>query len=181
MGNLGDLFTSTQGRIGRQQWWIGTIILILINLAVTFLIFPLIGFGMPNIAALDPAGDPAAFAATISGALQKSYWASLILFIILAYPLYAIGIKRRHDKDNNGMDLIIYLALTVIFLLVNALGIGNTNVDIGGGVMMPTPGIITTVLTFAVGIYAIYMLVVLGFLKGTTGPNQYGPDPLGGA
>jgi len=29
-----------------------------------------------------------------------------------------------------------------------------------------------------VGIYAIYLLVVLGFLKGTSGPNNYGPDPL---
>jgi len=29
-------------------------------------------------------------------------------------------------------------------------------------------------------IYAIYMLVQLGFLKGTAGPNNYGPDPLGG-
>lgn len=28
-------------------------------------------------------------------------------------------------------------------------------------------------------VWGIYLLVVLGFLKGTTGPNQYGPDPLG--
>ena len=26
----------------------------------------------------------------------------------------------------------------------------------------------------------IWLLVELGFLKGTAGPNQYGPDPLGG-
>jgi uncharacterized membrane protein YhaH (DUF805 family) len=30
------------------------------------------------------------------------------------------------------------------------------------------------------GIYAIYMLIQLGFLKGTAGPNNYGPDPLQG-
>lgn len=29
-------------------------------------------------------------------------------------------------------------------------------------------------------VYAIYLLVVLGFLKGTAGPNNYGPDPLQG-
>ena len=29
-------------------------------------------------------------------------------------------------------------------------------------------------------IYAIYILVVLGFQKGTAGPNTYGADPLQG-
>jgi uncharacterized membrane protein YhaH (DUF805 family) len=32
-------------------------------------------------------------------------------------------------------------------------------------------------LSFAIGIWA---LIELGILKGTTGPNQHGPDPLGG-
>jgi uncharacterized membrane protein YhaH (DUF805 family) len=35
-------------------------------------------------------------------------------------------------------------------------------------------------LSLVVGVFAIYLLVVLGFLRGTVGPNQYGPDPLGG-
>jgi uncharacterized membrane protein YhaH (DUF805 family) len=26
----------------------------------------------------------------------------------------------------------------------------------------------------------LWILVQAGFLKGTAGPNQYGPDPLGG-
>jgi len=26
----------------------------------------------------------------------------------------------------------------------------------------------------------LWLLIELGFLKGTAGPNQYGPDPLGG-
>jgi uncharacterized membrane protein YhaH (DUF805 family) len=35
-------------------------------------------------------------------------------------------------------------------------------------------------LSVIVGIFGLYMLVVLGFLKGTAGPNNYGPDPLQG-
>jgi uncharacterized membrane protein YhaH (DUF805 family) len=27
---------------------------------------------------------------------------------------------------------------------------------------------------------SIWAIVVLGFLRGTRGPNRYGPDPLGG-
>ena len=39
-------------------------------------------------------------------------------------------------------------------------------------------GIVGGIIGGIFGIYAIYMLVVLGFLKGTSGPNNYGPDPL---
>jgi len=34
-----------------------------------------------------------------------------------------------------------------------------------------------SLLSFAISIWAI---VVLGFLRGTRGPNRYGPDPLEG-
>lgn len=30
------------------------------------------------------------------------------------------------------------------------------------------------------GVGGLALLVICGFLKGTTGPNRYGPDPLGG-
>ena len=111
---------------------------------------------------------------------RGSAWASLILFVIFAYPGYALSIKRRHDRDNNGMDFIIYLALTAIVLLLQALGIGWETTTVGS-VAIPTPAMWLNLLNLALGIFAIYMLVVLGFLKGTAGPNQYGPDPLGGA
>jgi hypothetical protein len=26
----------------------------------------------------------------------------------------AIGVKRRHDKDNNGMDMIIFYAIALV-------------------------------------------------------------------
>ena len=63
--------------------------------------------------------------------------------------------------------------------LISALGIGMSTMDVGG-TSIPVPGPIVTGLGFIVGIYAIYLLVVLGFLKGTAGPNNYGPDPLQG-
>jgi uncharacterized membrane protein YhaH (DUF805 family) len=49
-----------------------------------------------------------------------------------------------------------------------------------GGIPMATPTMVFSVLGLVMLVYSIYMLVVLGFLKGTAGPNQYGPDPLGG-
>jgi uncharacterized membrane protein YhaH (DUF805 family) len=101
------------------------------------------------------------------------------MFIVFVYPSAAISIKRRHDRNNNGLDVWIYFALVVIVQLISALGVGMSTMDVGG-TAIPVPGPIVTGLGLIVGIYAIYLLVVLGFLKGTAGPNNYGPDPLQG-
>jgi uncharacterized membrane protein YhaH (DUF805 family) len=177
-------FTSLEGRIGRQAWWIGVVILVVVNLIISFLIMPLVGLNiMPNMAALvaDPANaDPQAIATAINATMRTSAWVSLVIFLIFLYPMAALSVKRRHDKDNSGLDVWIYFGLTALLLLVQALGLFMDTVEVMPNVVMPVPTLPLTILQIIVGIYAIYLLVVLGFLKGTTGPNQYGPDPLGG-
>lgn len=180
MDNIVGLYTSTEGRIGRKSWWLGVIGIAVAYIVIAFLVLPIVGVSMiPNVAAVtDPNADPAAITQLITDSMQRSSLASLILFVVFAYPMYAVGLKRRHDRDNNGMDLIVYLALTALVLLIQALGIGMETITIGE-ITVPTMSMWLNLLLLAVGIYAIYMLVVLGFLRGTAGSNQYGPDPLG--
>lgn len=179
MDTIKSLYFTTEGRISRKTWWLAAIGLAIVNILISMLIFPMVGLGMPNAAQLAAtAEDPAALSALISGAVQAACWANLILFLIFAYPVYAISVKRRHDKDNNGLDVIIYLVVTALLLLVQAIGLGYTTADIGG-MTVPVPTMLSNILGIVVGIAALYLLVVLGFLKGTEGPNQYGPDPLG--
>jgi uncharacterized membrane protein YhaH (DUF805 family) len=180
MDNIVSLYTTAEGRISRKQWWIGILGLVVVNLIISFLILPLVGLGAPSgQAIIDASGDPAALAALINGSMQTSGWASLILFIVFAYPMYCLYVKRRHDKDNSGLDAIIYLVVIALTLLSQALGFAYSVGDMGG-IPMATPTMVFSVLGLVMLVYSIYMLVVLGFLKGTAGPNQYGPDPLGG-
>jgi uncharacterized membrane protein YhaH (DUF805 family) len=179
MDTIKSLYLTTDGRISRKTWWLAAIGLAVVNLLISMVVFPIAGLGMPNAAQLAAtAEDPAALSALISGAVQAASWANLVLFAIFAYPIYAISVKRRHDKDNNGLDVTIYLVLTALLLFVQALGLGYTTAEIGG-MTIPVPTMLSNILGIVVGIAALYMLVVLGFLKGTEGPNQYGPDPLG--
>ena len=183
MDNIVSLYTSTDGRISRKTWWLGVLGLIVVNLIISILILPLVGVSiMPNFAAMvtDPNADPAVLAASIASAVRTAAWVNLVLFAIFAYPAYALSIKRRHDKDNNGMDVIVYLGLSAVLLLIQALGFGMETMTIGE-VTIPTTAMWLNLLMFALGIYGIYLLVVMGFLRGTAGPNQYGPDPLGAA
>jgi uncharacterized membrane protein YhaH (DUF805 family) len=71
-----------------------------------------------------------------------------------------VGIKRLHDRDKSGWWLLVFYVLP---------GVLNT---IGESL---AAGWIFSLASFAVSIWA---LVELGFLRGTAGPNRYGPDPL---
>ena len=172
------LYTKTDGRISRKTWWIGMLILVVINVVITLVILPMLGLGGPSVEAIMAAqSDPAKLSALVLGSIQTSAWSGLVMFLIFAYPAYCISVKRRHDRDNNGLDVLIYFVLTAVLLLVQALGWGYTTTEIGG-MTVPTPTTLFTVLGLVVGVYAIYLLVVMGFLKGTQGNNSYGPDPL---
>jgi uncharacterized membrane protein YhaH (DUF805 family) len=163
MNNMLSNFMGFDGRINRQKWWISIIILAVVGFILSWILGMVFGTGVVmNAAAL--ATDPAALASYI----QKAAWVGVITSIILAYPYLAISIKRRHDRNNNGYDVMGLIALGIIFNLLTALGVVTS---VGG---------IGQIIGVILGIYAIYALVVLGFLKGTPGANQYGPDPLGG-
>lgn len=158
MDKIVSLLTTTDGRIGRQQWWLGVVALIVVSILAS-IVLGIISFGNATVLA----------------------WLAVLLNIVLIWPSYCIGIKRRHDRDSDGTDLKILIGGSLVLNLLQATGIGMTWVDGGGGIVYPMPAIWLGIINLAFVVFAIYMLVQLGFLKGTTGANRYGPDPLDGA
>ncbi|MBE7734194.1 DUF805 domain-containing protein [Devosia faecipullorum] len=158
MDTIIALLTTREGRIGRQQWWIGVVAMIVVSI-IASIVLGILSFG--NQALLG--------------------WLAVLLNLALLYPAYCIGIKRRHDRDNDGTDLKILLGGSVILNLLQASGIGADMVDVGGGIIMPVPALWLGLVNLAYAVFAIYMFVQLGFLKGTSGSNNYGLDPLDGA
>jgi uncharacterized membrane protein YhaH (DUF805 family) len=87
--------------------------------------------------------------------------AAAIVIIAMIVSGIAVGLKRLHDRDMSGWWLLVF------FLLPGVLdGIGR---------MLAAP----LVFSLAEAAISLWALVVLGFLRGTPGANQYGPDPLG--
>jgi len=74
----------------------------------------------------------------------------------------AAGIKRLHDREKSGWWLLVF------FLVPGVLS----------GIGQAVGGIVQGVGALAGLAISIWMIVELGCLKGTTGPNMYGPDPL---
>ena len=127
-----SLFTSFEGRIGRQQWWLGVIALLVVEWIV-FLVLGMI-FGTGMMTTMDPANPEAA--AEAMGAMSLPM---IIVTLVFLWPVLALYAKRWHDRGKSGWWTLIGF--------------------------IPIVG-------------WIWLLVELGFLRGTDGPNHYGPDPL---
>jgi uncharacterized membrane protein YhaH (DUF805 family) len=99
----------------------------------------------------------------ISSVLQ-----SPMLLLLLLIPSIWIGValavKRLHDRNKSAWWLVIFYLLPGILE-----GMGGFAGD---------AAIVLLIASLALSIWA---LVELGFLRGTAGPNDYGPDPLAGA
>jgi len=181
MEQITALYANFTGRISRKTFWLGVLGLILVEIVAAFVILPVLGLGLlPDLSALATSSDSEAAVEMITAGMRRAAWGSLLLFALFAFPSLALTIKRRHDRDSSGLDVVVYFVLTGILMLVQALGIGFTTVDMGG-IAYPAPSMALNAAGLVLGVFGIYLFVVLGCLKGTTGANQYGPDPLGTA
>lgn len=74
-----------------------------------------------------------------------------------------IGIKRLHDRDKSGWWLVLFWIVPGFLS-----GIGNVSGT-------ETMGLLFNLTSFAVSLWGF---VEIGCLRGTEGPNRFGPDPL---
>lgn len=163
------LLFGTDGRIGRGRFWLGVLMLFIATMVVFAI---LAAFGLREVhtatstvtTAVDN-GAPGAPSTSESWTVTLVPWGSFLLTVLLAYPWAVLGIKRRHDRANRGWDVIAFIALSVLVTLLAALGQGQTTL---AGIL--------GVIEFLGG---LWLFVVLGCLRGTAGPNTYGPDPIG--
>jgi uncharacterized membrane protein YhaH (DUF805 family) len=129
----GNLFTSFQGRISRQPFWLGVLALFIVQWVVSLVLGSVLGISM--MGQMDPNMTPEqAMAQSMSGMGPL-----LIVSLIFLYPALAIYTKRWHDRNKSGWWSLI--------LIVPIIGF-------------------------------IWFLVECGFLRGTEGSNDYGPDPI---
>jgi uncharacterized membrane protein YhaH (DUF805 family) len=85
----------------------------------------------------------------------------LVVAIISWWPALALVLKRLHDLGQGWKALLVFVALDVLWAVLHLLNKDELAQPIAG---------VDLGLTF-----------MLALIKGTTGPNRYGPDPLEGA
>jgi uncharacterized membrane protein YhaH (DUF805 family) len=164
MGMLHLLF-GFSGRANRGKFWLAVVLWIVFwAIAVPACVlaaFAILGLHLPDSSL--PHDE------LVSRYVRLAFDYLGLLIVFIAFTLvswvsaFAVGVKRLHDRDKSGWwVLLFYLAPSVLG------SIANTSEQ-------PLAGFVLGLASFVISIWA---LVELGFLRGTVGPNRYGPDPL---
>jgi uncharacterized membrane protein YhaH (DUF805 family) len=133
------LFTSFDGRISRQPFWIAWAVLV-VGEIVSELI------------------------------TENGQW-SAVLDLLLIYPEFAVCTKRGHDRNTPTWVIGLFFGVSAVFDILL----------LGGWITSATLKNLPTLLIALLAPYSIFalaLLIDLGFRRGTVGPNRYGPDPL---
>jgi uncharacterized membrane protein YhaH (DUF805 family) len=109
-------------------------------------------------------------------ALLDRIWDQSVGFAALSFVInlgvfvsgLAVGTKRLHDRDRSAWWLLFFYLLPAVLL-----GWILVDVEVGSTVMLRYVSLFLALL-----IIWIWQVVELGCLRGTVGPNAYGPDPL---
>ena len=94
---------------------------------------------------------------------------SAIVDLVFTYPEFAIAAKRGQDRNMPLWVVGAFFGAGVLLDLITVLGLAGTD---------DRPSTLSLVIALPFTVFGLALLVELGFRKGTSGPNPYGPDPL---
>ena len=103
------------------------------------------------------------------GQTPTGFLVVLLLEVLLLYPTYALSAKRFQDRDKPGRLALIGIGVGIASTVVQVFGLSDPE----------APSVLGGIVGIASMIVGIWYLIELGCLRGTGGPNSYGPDPLG--
>lgn len=155
MRKIIDIFVSP-GRITRGQFWLGHAVLA----GTAVLLGAVFGFAAGILALLLNMQQIA-----VMGPLVIGFVVGLLL---LAGEL-RLGVKRMHDRGTSGIWVVAVVGLAALtnFML------GTYRVQNGEAILTP----LSVGLAVFTAIMGCWLIVELGFLRGTRGKNRYGDDP----
>ena len=170
------------GRINRAKYWL--VLILFIPLTAAFSIDhqpygPYVNvddvFGIVDSAAIRRALDALLAVDVTSPATLFPILFRLIVTPLVAWCLLVTSIKRLHDRDRTGWWMIPFVVLPGIFKQFSPLTVSDPQTVLG---------VIEVTVTIAalVAVMGLYLwgLIELFLLKGTSGTNRFGPDPLAG-
>jgi len=157
----GHLLFGFSGRINRAKYWLWILLYLIAAIIVGIVVYVI---SSPTIGNLPIVGNLVQLAFSIAAFVSS----------------LAVVTKRLHDRAKSAAWLIVYVLIPSILLGVGAAfalygyGMAAGGGDLGG------MGTIGGLLVLAAFVFLIWAFVDLACLRGTIGPNQYGPDPLEG-
>ena len=159
--SIGDMFFSFDGRIKRQDWWLWSILVGIVGTIYAFMVgfFSIVFFGEIFF-------SPEEIASEDFLLYEVDYlWSTTIIIFLLPlwYVHLAITMKRLQDTGRSW-EWGSLAILSYIFL--------------GASTYFPLESSGEVLLTTLSFIAIIPVWIICGFIEGTHGPNEFGPDPI---
>ncbi len=149
-----ELFTTFDGRISRKGFWMGFLGMVAIVLIA--------GYAMISIL-------PGGIVLTL---------AQIVVSVGIIYIWSAVLVKRLHDRDKPALPwVIIFLAPGIVMQIMSIFKIGYKAVEVAD-VQFMVPGAAATAVMWLSMAVGLWMVIELGFLRGTKGSNRFGLSPL---
>ncbi len=161
-----------EGRLGRAKWWLGIAIVagaVLTGLLAISLIVNVFAGRHPEIeqALADPGWVTSKDANALLFELGLWTMAPVLAILLAIWSMIALGVKRLHDRN-----LSSWLILVVILPLLGALSAPALAEGLGLAEGFTSFALLLLLAS------AIWSVLQFGILKGVSGPNEHGPDPL---
>jgi uncharacterized membrane protein YhaH (DUF805 family) len=146
---LGQFYFSLDGRVSRSQYWLRFYL-------------PVLAIGLV-LNLLQTVG--------LDGARTVSH----VFNLLMLWPAIAVLVKRIHDRDKSGALVWLLYGPLLAAIVVTVVAIVGAVMNSGeAGVL----GLISGALWVVVIGVAVWFFVEFGCMRGTIGPNRFGPDPV---
>lgn len=157
---LGFLFSSNS-RIPRKRYWLSYILPALAIYFVAAILDTIITAGSP----------------------ERVSPVQLLVSLFFLWPSFAIAAKRLHDRGMSGWWAAFANAIVpVVVLAVAAYWYYTTKMKAPDGTLDappdPTIGLVLALICLALMLAWLFFTVQIAFIRGQTGANKYGEDPL---
>ena len=153
-----------EGRLRRLDWWTLTI---LMGLACALLSETV------ALVLLGP-GQSMFFSGETRLAHPGELWVSIAAALPFLWPSLALAAKRAHDRDRSARLAMWLTVASYVATLAPPGAFTFAGQLFDRGVWIAG---LFLLIGAAGTLGALYLLVVLGFLDGTPGPNRFGPSP----
>jgi uncharacterized membrane protein YhaH (DUF805 family) len=147
-----------QGRYNRARYWLHSVMAFVV--AFILELFAVYMFPIPDQLIMIFHSE------TVQKAIMGII--SVAPAVTFVYISTAISVKRLHDRDKSGWWALFYLGLPSLVLVAIVAAADEQGHVAGWPAALVIPYLILLIVTF----------VELACLKGTTGPNRFGADPL---
>ncbi len=157
-----------EGRINRGRYWLTTLGIMCSMMFALFLLHTIcLALGIPTgPLKIDIVGISASFSGDDTASKAELFPRIVIAAMTLVFAWFyaAASIRRLHDRNRSGWWMIPLVVATSVHD-------GHFGDWLGGSWT-------AALIELAAFIALIWGLVEMCFLKGTSGPNRFGPDPL---